>query len=62
MVLPETKKQLFAAADALSMKKINGLRRLLAKKYLKSKSPMLDQHKIGNTEINYYTQTESFSH
>jgi hypothetical protein len=53
IVLPETPKQLYAAADALSMKKIH-LRRLLAKEYLKFKSSLLDQHKIGKRSIIIY--------
>jgi hypothetical protein len=49
-VLPETAKQFYAAADTLSTRKIH-LRRLLAKGYLKSRLPMLDQHKKGYRSV-----------
>ncbi len=50
IVLPETPKQLYASAQAFSMRKIH-LRRLLAKAFLKSKLSLLDQHKIGYKSI-----------
>lgn len=53
MVLPETPKELFTAANAVSMKKV-GARRVLTKKYLKFKSSTLDQHKTSKRKINYY--------
>jgi hypothetical protein len=46
IVLPETHKQFYVTADALSMKKIH-LRRLLANGYLKLRLSMLDQHRKG---------------
>jgi hypothetical protein len=55
IVLPETHKQFYATADALSTKKVH-LRRLLANGYLKLRLSMLDQHKKGfkkSIVINY---------